>query len=155
MKKFILLAILPALFAFTYPVDTSRQYAAIDVRDMAVMKVGKWPRADGMEIVGLDPLIQPVMVTEGAKPVYDELTQKLESNWVIDLPAEEYRREWTVVDLTQNEIDEITESDELDAEMEQARAAYIGLKNGVGTNAQRLVRVEQVLAHLIRKMYKP
>jgi hypothetical protein len=40
-------------------------------------------------------------------------------------------------------------------EREQIQAVYLDLKNGEGTQTQRLVRVEQVLSRILKDHYKP
>lgn len=40
------------------------------------------------------------------------------------------------------------------AELEQIKAVHQDLKNGTGSNAQRLNRVERVLARILKDMYR-
>jgi len=153
--RYLLLAI-PFLFGFTYPVDLDQLYIPYSVSAGDVVgKPRAWPRADGMAIEGADPDVIPLMAVEGDKPIYDPDTHHLEPSFVIDLPAEEYRREWVVTNHSAEELAEIAEEAEIAAEAEQAKAVYLDLKNGVGNNGDRLVRVEKALAHVLRRMYQP
>ena len=43
-------------------------------------------------------------IVEETQPSYDPETQKITSDWVIDLTAKEYRKEFTVVNLTPKEL---------------------------------------------------
>ena len=43
-------------------------------------------------------------MVEETQPSYDPETQKITSDWVIDLTAKEYRKEFTVVNLTPKEL---------------------------------------------------
>lgn len=57
---------------------------------------------------------------------------------------------WTVIEKSQSEKDEDAENAQRLVDYAQARAVYNDLRNGVGTAAERLARVEKVLARLLR-----
>lgn len=57
---------------------------------------------------------------------------------------------WIVVEKTQAEKDEDTEAAQRAIDYADAKAVYLNLKNGVGTAAERLTRIEKVLARLLR-----
>ena len=62
----------------TYPVDTATRWAIWSVAQADIIKHNKpWPRADGGEIVGLDPDLVPLLEVEGAQPAFDPLTHRL------------------------------------------------------------------------------
>lgn len=133
----------------TYPVDVENtRWAAVRISDNSILKRNqKWPRRDGGEIVGLDPDIAPLLEVEGAQPNYDPATQRMQRTApVIDIPANTITTGWEVVAIPQDEQDSA-------AELAQIRAAYLALKNGEGTQLQRLVRVERVLARLLKDTY--
>lgn len=57
---------------------------------------------------------------------------------------------WSVIEKTQAEKDEDAENAQRLVDYAQARAVYVDLRNGVGTAAERLARVEKVLSRLLR-----
>lgn len=156
MKKYLLLFLAPILFGFDYPVDLDGRYIRYSDADADVRgQIRAWPRADGMPIEGLDPDLRPLKVVIADRPAYDLDTHSLNPGWVIDLVAEEYRREWTAVPLSAEDLAEIQEDNELEAERLQAIAIYQELKNGVGNNGERIVRIEKTVAHILRMLYQP
>lgn len=152
--RYLLLAI-PFLFGFTYPVDLNEDYVMYNTSTTAVSSQRAWPRADGMAIDGLETNLIPLVATTAVKPPYDADTQFLFPNMVVDLPSEEYRKEWILMTLSAEDQTAIQAQNEMDAERLQAIAVYQDLKNGVGTDAERMVRIEKALAHLIRRKYQP
>lgn len=133
----------------TYPVDVENtRWAAYSVSTQGVVRRNmRWPRADGMEIVGLDPDIVPLLEVREDQPVYDPATERLEATApVVDVAANTHTQGWNVVARSQQEIDD-------EAEREQAKAVYLDLKNSTGTAEQRLRRVELVCAHLLKVQY--
>lgn len=132
-----------------YPVDVENtRWAAYRVSTQEVVRRNmRWPRADGGEIVGLDPDLVPLLEVREDQPAYDPATERLEAATpVVDVDANTHTQGWSVVARSQQEIDD-------EAEREQAKAAYLALKNGEGTQLERLVRVEKVAAHLLKAAY--
>ena len=83
-------------------------------------------------------------------PVFDPATEKLQGYTYVVNPADvEATR--VVVALSQAELDALAEQ----AERDVAKALYQDLKNGVGNNTARLLRVEKVLARLLKDAYGP
>lgn len=56
---------------------------------------------------------------------------------------------WVVRDKTPDEL--AVDADA--AELEQIKAAYLALKNGTGTSAERLARAERVLARVLKHLW--
>lgn len=136
--------------AITYPVDVENtKWAFYRLSTDTILKHNvSWPRADGEEILGLDPDIIPLMEIVEAIPAYDPSTHKIqEAPPTIDVNANTHTHGWTVVPYTQEELDN-------EAEKNQAIAIYLDLKNGVGTSGERLLRVERVAAHLLKLQYE-
>ena len=133
----------------TYPVDVENTlWAAWRISTAEIIKHAKpWPRHDGGEIVGLDPDLVPLLEVQGARPAYDAATERLtRSAPIVDVDANTHTHGWEITPLTQQEIDDI-------AERAQALAVYQDLKNGNGTQLQRLVRTEKVCAYLLKDLF--
>ena len=132
----------------SYPVSPESRWAFYRVSTSTLERHNiRWPRADGGEIVGLDPDIVPLLEVEAAQPAYDAATQKLQRTAaVVDVAANTHTHGWEVVSRTADEIAEDTERD-------QIKAVYTALLNGTGTSAERITRVERVAAHLLKLQY--
>ena len=133
----------------TYPVDVvNTRWSVIRISTQELVKQNQsWPRADGGEIVGLDPGIALLLHVQAADPAYDPATQRLLSAApVVDIPANTLTFSRTVQAIPQAELDSATELD-------QIRAVYLALKNGTGTVAERLTRLEKVVARMIKDQY--
>jgi len=142
--------------AISYPVDVENtRWATWSISQAEIKKHNaKWPRADGGEIVDQSPDIVPLLEVDVPPPAYDEATHKIERGTpIVDVPANEHRHDWDIVELTQEELDEIAAEQEWTAEQIIAAAMYDELKNGVGTQLERLVRTEKVCAHLLKARY--
>ena len=153
--------------AITYPVDSNSRWTFYRQSNQTVVRHRvAWPRKDGMEIVGLDPDIVPLRNTEGLRPVpvfdpenptvpvFDPATQVVEGGpSVVDVDANTYTRTWVIRALTQEELDNIATNTANEVERDQAKAVYADLKNGVGTQIERLERLEKVAAHLLKAKY--
>lgn len=94
------------------------------------------------------PLIQLKRVFDNTQPAYDEETQKLVQSSVDDDEAGTRTFFYEVVALTQDELDARAAQAAYDAELDQLRAVYQDLQNGVGTTNVRITRVERVAAFL-------
>ncbi len=85
-------------------------------------------------------------------PAFDSSIEELKG-WTYTINPNSVDAQRVVVALSQEEMDENAQ-DEIDrTERNQARAAYQNLIDGVGTNAERLVRVERITARLLRDRY--
>ena len=111
-----------------------------------------------MEIVGQDTDIVPLLEVDVPAPVadvdYDPATHRVERGVpVVDVPANQHVHGWDIILLTQEELDEIAAGEEWTQEQIIAAAMYDELKNGVGTQLERLVRTQKVCAHLLKARY--
>ena len=136
-------------FNITYPVDVDNtRWSIWSISQAAILKHNKtWPRADGAEIVGLDPDLVPLLEVQLPQPAYDTATQRLErADPVTDVAANTHTHGWNIVARSQDEID-------AEAEREQAKALYAALKAHSGTADERATRLENVVAYLLKDMY--
>jgi hypothetical protein len=132
-----------------YPVDVENtRWASWRISTAEIEKHNRpWPRHDGGEIVNLSPDIVPLLEVQAPQPAFDPALQRLtRSDPVVDVEANTHTHGWTVVQIPQEELDDI-------AEREQAKAVYQDLKDGTGTQLQRLVRVEKVCAYLLKDLF--
>ena len=141
--------------AITYPVPPDTRWATWSISEAIIKQHNKpWPRADGGEIQGQDPDIVPLLEVDVPAPAYDAATQKIQRGTpVVDVPANEHRHDWDIIELTQEELDAIAAEEEWTQEQQAAKAQYDDLQNGVGTQLERLVRTEKVAAHLLKVVY--
>ena len=132
----------------TYPVAPESRWATWSISGAEILKHNKpWPRADGGEIVGLDPDIVPLLEVNEDQPVYDPATHYLSrTEPVVDVNANTHTHGWEILPRDQADID-------AEAEREQAKAMYQDLKDGVGTQLERLVRTEKVVAYLLKSQF--
>jgi hypothetical protein len=133
----------------TYPVDVENtRWASWRISTAEIEKHNRpWPRHDGGEIVNLSPDIVPLLEVQATKPAFDPELQRLTRPApVVDVEANTHTHGWTVTPLSQEELDDI-------AEREQAIAVYQDLKDGTGTQLQRLVRTERVCAYLLKDLF--
>jgi len=78
-------------------------------------------------------------------PSFNTATEKaIEATPIVE--ASQVRKTWVVVPLSSAELLEKA----IGVDLEQARQVYTALKNGSGTDAARLRRVEAVLAGILR-----
>lgn len=152
----IFLLFIGTAYARTYPVDLNAKYipysiSAVDIVAGATPK--PWPQADGEEILSLDPDIIMLQIAEGTVPAYDDQTEVPESSEVIDLPLEEYRREWTIRAMTQTELDQVAFDNEVEDTAATAKVHYDLLKAHAGTSGDRMIELENVVAHLLKRVY--
>lgn len=80
-----------------------------------------------------------------ALPAFDPATQKVVEGTPFVEPTQ-VRKTWAVVPLSADEL--ILR--EIGVDLESARQVYTALKNGTGTDANRMRRVETVLAGVLR-----
>lgn len=106
-----------------------------------------YPRTDGGEIVGLHPDYVYLLEIQEEKPVYDATTDKLvRGDPIIDLRKKTITFSWNVEKLKQKELDLINSKKDIDL----AKGLYDDLKKGVGTPTERLERLENVVARLLK-----
>ena len=82
-------------------------------------------------------------------PPFDPATEKLKGYDFVVNPAD-VEATLKVVALTQAELDELAEQ----AERDIAKSMYQDLKDGTGTQLERLERCEQVTARLLKDIYQ-
>lgn len=137
----------------TYPVGPDDRFVAYNVSTLAILtKPVRWPRKDGMPVEVSDPTVGIAQVIVNPKPTnYDPDTHKLEKQEALWPAQEAYYITWKVVPLTQEELDAVAERKADEALQQQIRAAYLDLKNGVGTALERLARDEKATAWLLKQ----
>ena len=103
--------------AITYPIQDTDRFTVYDTNTGAPLNDGngrpmrgvKWGSNDTSQMVpNLADNIKWLIDVTQARPDYDSNTHKLEKAVVFDVANEEARTEYTVVALTQSEIDERT-----------------------------------------------
>lgn len=135
--------------AISYPVDVENtRWALYRVSTQEIVAHNKrWPRKDGQPVERLDPDYVPLLEVDEARPAYDPDTQRLQRTPpAVDVDANTHTHGWEVVALSQEEIDAIQER-------EQAKQVYQALKAHTGSDNQRLTRLENVVAYLLKDMY--
>ena len=80
-------------------------------------------------------------------PVFDANTSKLAEDVPV-VGVADVRKTWKIIPLSQIELKLIEDGVLYD----QAKAVYLDLKNGVGTQAQRIARIEAVLAWILKRI---
>lgn len=135
-----------------YPVDVKNtRWAGYNtVSEEIVAHNKEWPNRFGLECTW-EPNVVPLLEVQAVQPVsgvdYDPATHRLErSTPAVDVPNNIHLHGWVIVARSQEDLDN-------QAEREQAKAKYDDLKAGVGTQGERLVRVEKVAAHLLKVQY--
>jgi len=83
----------------TYPVDTENtRWSVLQLSTGEIVGRNKtWPRADGGEIVGLDPDYVYLLQVEAARPDYDSRLYSLVGTETVDADANEIRKTWETV----------------------------------------------------------
>ena len=135
----------------TYPVDVQNtRWALWSIGGADIIKHNMaWPRADGAEIVDLNPDLVPLLEVKGAQPAYDPAIERLQrSTPVVDVAGNTHTHGWEVVAIPQGELDDA-------AELVVVKALYLDLKNHVGTTGERATRLENVVARIMKDMYQP
>jgi hypothetical protein len=101
-----------------------------------------------------DPLIQLKRIDNSSQPGYNPATHKLVYQFTDDDVAKTRTFAWAAVPMSQEEIDSYNLRQTDNAELVILRAVYNDLKNGVGTAAERLNRVERATAFLLRSIVR-
>ena len=129
----------------TYPVPPESRWATWSISGAEILKHNKpWPRADGGAIVGLSDDIVPLLEVQEAQPAFDPAIEYLNRTAaVVDVPNNTHTHGWEVLPRSQEDLD-------AEAERELAKSKYQDLKDGTGTQLERLVRTEQVCAYLLK-----
>lgn len=96
------------------------------------------------------PHIQLKRVDDNTQPAFNAATHKLQRTSVDDDVAFTRTFIWQAVALTQQEINANTQAATDAATLVTIRNVYNDLRNGVGTAAERLVRIERAVAWLLR-----
>ena len=93
-----------------YPIDVENtKWTLYKISTAEVVSSrNKWSNESGSEPVGLDPDFTYLLEQTIAKPTYDSANQKLEKTVDIDVANNTITTSWSVVALTQAEIDERT-----------------------------------------------
>jgi len=132
----------------TYPVPLNSRWSVVRVSTSEILKHNaKWPRKDRMQIQGMDADLDMLLEVQVTPPAFDPLTEYLVlDDGVVDLAANTHTHTWVVTALPQGEIDSNTE-------LETAKAFYQDLKNHVGTSAERLDRLDTVVAYLLKNLF--
>ena len=78
---------------------------------------------------------------------FDANTSKLAEDVPV-VGVADVRKTWKIIPLSQIELKLIEDGVLYD----QAKAVYLDLKNGVGTQAQRIARIEAVLAWILKRI---
>ena len=116
----------------------------------AVIRVSETPFNIDENVQPGGEVIQLKRVDDKTKPTFDPATQKLVKNFADDDKTFTRIFKWEVVSLTNGELAQRTQELQDEANRVQIKAVANDLKNGVGTNAERLVRLEKVVAYLLR-----
>lgn len=138
----------------SYPVQPGSRFVVYDTETGDVTRLKKWPQIDGMPPVGVPANLRFLEIKNAPRPAFDAATQNLELTWVIDLPNEEYRREFAVYDLQGAELEAAQRQARFNGDRQSAAGVLQAMKDGTGTNAQRIRRVEQVLARVARHAFQ-
>ena len=85
----------------TYPVNQNSLFTFKS--GQLIARNQKWPRADGMQLQGVPNGTIMLEQSEGAKPAFDPLTQKLVGAWVDDDVNQTAVWTWSAVALTTQE----------------------------------------------------
>lgn len=124
-------------------------YYIIDSNTREVVRESRTP-------FNIDPAIQPTAphiqlrrVIDETVPPFDPATEKLVREFVDDDAAFTRTFRQVVAPMTAEEIAAYQRRQADAAELEQLRAVYQALKDGTGTSAERLRRVERVCAWLL------
>jgi hypothetical protein len=96
------------------------------------------------------PLIQLVRTDNGIPPTFDPATQKLVYTFTDNDATFTRNYSYQIQAMTQAEMDAYQKQQQDETTRQQIKAVYQDLINGVGTVAQRQVRVEKAVAWLLR-----
>lgn len=100
------------------------------------------------------PHIQLKLVRDDTKPSYDVATEKLVQMTVDNDAAFTRTVKWVKQAMTPDELTAYQQRQADAATLTQLKAVYNDLKNGVGTAAERQLRLEKAVAYLLRESVK-
>ena len=131
--------------AITYPVDVANtQWAVYQASTGQIIDRRKtWPRADGGEIVGLDPDYVYLLHVDDAEPNYDSRLYVLEGVEEVDVPSNELRLSWSVTGRPLEE--QITAAENREAEQ---------LETVIGKLAREVIETRLTLGAIIKYALK-
>lgn len=144
-----------ALAEITYPVDVANTtwfFYNTDTQERG--KRRSWPNPDGSEIPNLPNNIVPLLRVINSKPSYDPNSEGLSRSTEVDVANNTYTYSWNVVTLTAEEAIEAAETQQRNDFDTQISSIILNLRNGTGTNAQRLARVEKAVAYILKDKYQ-
>lgn len=116
----------------------------------AVVRESRFPFNVDENIQPPAPHIQLKRVDNDTVPNFNPATQKTIRSFVDNDSAFTRTFSWQVVAKTQQEMDEFQRQTQDAATLQIIRDVYQDLKNGVGTAAERLTRVERAVAWLLK-----
>lgn len=119
----------------TYPVNVSSDTFTVKRNGTVIARGSKWPRADGMQIAGLDPSISILKESESARPTFDAAKQKLFAAWVDDDVNQSAAYTWSVAQLNAGELAELSDA-----------AAYLAKKTSLLNSVATLLLEYQRLS---------
>jgi hypothetical protein len=96
------------------------------------------------------PYLQLKRVDDDTLPDFNPATERLVRSFTDNDTLFTRTFFWQVTAMTQAEMDAYQQQQQDTATLEIIRNVYSDLKNGVGTNIERLVRVERAVAWLLR-----
>lgn len=167
----VLLFTLPA-YAVNFPVGEDARFVVYDTTlpgcvlndPLCLVQKGnrnlrvEWPSTDRNNFPpDWPPNISYLEILRPANPAFDPLLEKITRAWVLDRIAGEYRHEPTVTALTQQEIDDITASQERVANQQDCRTRPTpgiridrqDIRAGQGNASQRLGLLEEYVARMM------
>lgn len=123
------------------------RYALVDPTTEAVRRVAE---LTAEQVAALAPQkrqwIRPLVTDPQPTPTAQQRVQR--GGYVVE--AEQVRETWTLVDKTPEELAAEAAAAERETDYAQLRQVHIALRDGTGTQAERLRRVERVCARLLR-----
>lgn len=139
----------------TYPVSPYSRWAVYSISQDKILEVGKtWPREDGMPFEDDNPDRVYLLHVSTSPPAFNNAThQVFPDKAIVNVNENTLTQAWKIVPLTAEELAKKAEESARQTDISQIKAIYTALKNGTGTTAERMARVEKVLARLIKDTY--
>lgn len=149
MKKLILIMAVIASVAFSQEVSVrgTATYGRTDTQEIVtVITVNGAPDPATAGVANLVPLIKV------AQPVYNKATHKATPR--LEWFPDRVERQWDVVALSQAELDAIQAEAADKAERQAVKALIADIKAGIGTNAERINRLEKAVRRLLKEVLR-
>lgn len=136
----------------------------VSAQESSVRGTASYGRADTQEIVTVitvngapDPSLGTVVQTlvplvKLAPPAYNKASQKVVPR--LEWFADRVERRWDVVALNQTELDAIQAEAADNAERQAVKALIADIKAGIGTNAERINRLEKAVRRLLKEVLR-